>query len=83
MGNGTMQTVEEVKKGNEGQGYGVIAGMVIAIVIFIVFVINSFILYLMSVSLAAHIYKLLVVNIGGRKLRTTLEQLREAGGRQL
>ena len=69
------------KKGNEG--YSVIAGIVIAIVIFIVIVIISFILYLMSVSLAAHIYKLLVVNVGGRKLRTTLEQLCEEKGRQL
>ena len=71
----------EKKKGNEG--YSVIAGIVIAIVIFIVIVIISFILYLMSVSLAAHIYKLLVVNVGGRKLRTTIEQLCEEKGRQL
>ena len=40
--------------------------MVIVIVIFIIIVIVGFILYLMSVSLAAYLHMLLVVNYGGR-----------------
>ena len=42
----------------------IVIAMVVAIVTFIVIV--GFILYLMSVSLAAYLHMLLVVNYGGR-----------------
>ena len=44
----------------------IVITMVIVIVIFIFIVIVGFILYLMSVSLAAYLHMLLVVNYGGR-----------------
>ena len=61
----------------------IVIAMVIAIFIFIIIVIIGFFSYLMSVSLAAYLHMLLVVNDGGRELRTSVEQVREGGRRDL